>query len=216
MLTPIELKNYFSESLEKDIQAGLDINQPMFSTYPIIYYACKHNDEKAVNLLLDNGALIDFKDESSDSSPLYYAAKNGMLDAVTKMSRLAPAHIDHTNRHRKTPFMIAANQGHLPVMKFLAAQGADIFREDHKKRNSFYFTCLHNHADAARWLLEQGLDINTATPGGVTALDRALSGRSIERTSLLALFLHYQDQLKGENKEKFNLIRLSILFPSAN
>ncbi len=62
-----------------------------------------------------------------------------------------------------TPFMVAAAQGNTEAMQLLAAAGADI-----GVNHGFYGTALHAAArkgqgQALRWLLDAGVDPNTAT-----------------------------------------------------
>ncbi len=61
-------------------------------------------------------------------------------------------------------------------MKYLAAQGCDIYQVNDEGNNALTFAAKTGHLEIVQWLVEKGLDINQVNSGGYTAL--ALSIRS--------------------------------------
>ena len=96
--------------------------------------AAAKGDVELVRQLLDEGAEVDFYQETSwrfsfDKAPLICAARYGRVDVVKLLlERGAKADFQDTSLY--TPLMYAANYGHLGVVNVLLDAGADASLRD--------------------------------------------------------------------------------------
>ena len=60
--------------------------------------------------------------------------------------------------------------GHLDIVQYLHAQGADIEKADNEGRTPLHACCERGHLHIAEYLVSQGADVNRAMRDGMTAL----------------------------------------------
>ncbi|KAF7978074.1 hypothetical protein HWV62_1723 [Athelia sp. TMB] len=148
-----------------------------------LYYACLAGAIHAVEHLVQNGAVINAADESSNN-PLLIASLEGHLGVVNV---LLDNGADSSVRDTKsgTALQAASSKGHLAVVKLLIEMGADV-----NSQGGDYGTALHaasseGYLEVARLLLERGADINLQVGTYGTALQVAAAGDKREVAQLL-------------------------------
>ncbi len=87
------------------------------------------------------------------------------------------------------PLLLAARNGHAPVVKLLLSHGADVSISDSSDYASGY-TPIHEaaengHAEVIRILLEHGADVNSSADFGTTPLDLAAENGHFSAVELL-------------------------------
>lgn len=71
-----------------------------------------------------------------------------------------------------TALHLAAQEGHIEVVKLLVEKGADIDLESTERgRYAFYSACLQGHYDVANYLLPRVKNVNKRILSGVTPLN---------------------------------------------
>lgn len=83
--------------------------------------ACYNDDAKHVEILLDHGGKIDAVDDQQCSA-LYLAAENEDPGIITLLIARTPSEVkqfllNHPNNSEDTPLHVAANMGHVEVVK---------------------------------------------------------------------------------------------------
>jgi ankyrin len=117
------------------------------------------------------------------ASPLFYAIENKHFN-VCKLLIENGANVNLTNKFKKTPLHIASHFGQLEICKILISN-LNINEED-----VFGFTPLHNairqsKKDVAKFLIENGANVNAATHLGNTALHLVVEHGNIEMCKFL-------------------------------
>ena len=119
---------------------------------------------------------------------LYDAAEAGDLDRVMLLLEEGVNKNQVGGSYLDTPLSIAAENGHLLVVRYLVEQDADI-----QKVSNFDWTPLLNasrcgHFEVVRYLLEQGADRDKADRYGYTSLHWAALHGDLEIAKLLMVY----------------------------
>lgn len=164
---------------------GANVNQVEHSSGDTaLLLACDKKHTEAVALLINLGAQLD-QPNKKGSFPLYVAVKNNAIDIV-KLLLKAGAYINQSCTGT-TPFMLAANLGHLEIELLLIEFNADVKLISHHDTFPLYEAVKNNDAGIARQLIEAGADINQSYEG-TTPLMLAAELGYLEIAQLLIAF----------------------------
>lgn len=115
-----------------------------------------------------------------DKFPLHHAVKRNDMEKVKKLIEQDGVSVNTTDDTKNTPMHIAAYEGQIPMIQYLAAQGADLNARDIPKgrtplhvaaAQSFWST---DYQDVLKTLLDLGADIHAVDyDKRQTALHRA-------------------------------------------
>ncbi len=151
-----------------------------------IMCACEKADLSVIEFLIASGAKASHITKEGGNSVSFAAARFGRADIL----QLLLSHKVDVNRPsegggRISPLAIAANQGHLEVVKTLIANGADVNYADAKHGlTALCCACESQKTDVIDFLCKSGANINQKTSGGFTNL-------------LLACSMNYLESLKS-------------------
>ena len=115
------------------LDSGMDPDLPSWQRATLLHDACGRNSRGAplehrlacAERLLDAGATISARDDDYRSTPLAWAARNGLLDMVELLlARGAPVRLDD-DEPWATPLSWATRRDHEEVVDALRAAGAD-------------------------------------------------------------------------------------------
>ena len=90
-------------------------------------------------------------------------------------------------RHRKTPLMIAAQNGAYPVMTYLLRIGVNPNAQDSSMNTPIHYAAAYGWYHCLKLLLEAGADPNTGNIWKVKAVE-VIYIRTFQRIPLLAAF----------------------------
>ena len=130
--------------------------------------------------------VLDFvPDEDWEVQALFHACKGGELHEVEKLLR-KPLHPDMKTQYSRTALQLAAEAGHMGIVRLLLKAGADADVAD----NSWSTTALHlaaenGHLDVVRRLVGAGVNKDAANYAGSTALHLAVENVELVRLLLL-------------------------------
>ena len=173
--------------LERLLDKGVcvEVRTKAFERNGALLIAAKYGREKAVRLLLFNGADVHAKTPSNAMTALHHAARKGH-EKIARLLLESEARIDSQDRWECAPLFHAASKERLALVQLLLDQGADV-----DIKNCYGDTVLVRAASKARLsvmrlLLEEGADVETKNRHGDTVLMLATSnGRACEVQPLL-------------------------------
>lgn len=135
--------------------------------------AARYGNLAAVNILVQHNASVNDADKTGRCS-LFWAAYHGSESAMMKLLLTANAVVDLPDTHGFTPFLKAAERGHLQAVQQLLAAGAN---PHHRSRG--HDTALHrastggHDAIVGHLLLHANADPNALNKAGAAALSFA-------------------------------------------
>src|SRR5262249_8359604 len=95
------------------------------------------------------------------------------------------------DRHNQTTLMLAATEGHAPVVEWLVRRGASLDEAAKYGLSALMLAVVHGHGEIVRVLADAGADVTlrgTGAPGfaGLAALDLAVAKNDQEMIDVLA------------------------------
>ena len=167
------------------------------SLWPFIA-AANAGDLIAVRKFLDMGADMN---EATDRkrTAMWYAAWNGHLEVVRLLLERGAHKYKSSDRCRWSPMHAAVSKGHKNVVQILHATEtgpmANIMQYNHINMRDgccntpLIIACCHGgHVEVARYLLEQGADVNMIGQFGMTPLHSAVECGQLEIAKLLMAY----------------------------
>ena len=104
--------------------------------------------------LIENGAIVDAKNDHHGATPLYVASQNGHLESVKHLIKYKANVNEKCMKGKFTPLHIAAQQDKLEVVKFLVRNGAFIDVQDKDGETPLYIAIKKEYHDIANFLSE--------------------------------------------------------------
>lgn len=143
----------------------------------IIQLAAYLRESALINLLLSYKKELD----------IFEAAATGQIDQVQNAFIHTPSLIGSFSSDGFTPLGLASFFGHVGVVKWLLAKGANV---DVPSKNGFEVRPLHSavaskHLDIAKLLIEAGADVNAPQMSGIRPIHSAAHNADIAMTRLL-------------------------------
>ena len=144
--------------------------------------AAQTGNATLMELLLSDSRISQQADKADEAgqTPFFWAASEGHEAIVGLMISRASAtgqgcknliNIDSPLYDEQTPLSIAAENGHLGVVRQLLQAGASPSSRDIENKTPLWWAASRNRADVVRFLLNQGVDPNVADKhGGRTPL----------------------------------------------
>eukprot|EP00937_MAST-01D_sp_MAST-1D-sp2_P005355 g5355.t1 len=129
---------------------------------PAISRAAALGDADEIVRLLEHGHDVEYRDKDLRTA-LFGAAEFGQVEAMSVLlSRIFEEDLplldgaDATDTFGMTPFMKAAQSGHLESVKQLQEMEVELQNEDETDRDALFLAAYNDHADVARHLLQKG------------------------------------------------------------
>ncbi|MBD3231374.1 hypothetical protein GF322_01795 [Candidatus Dependentiae bacterium] len=129
--------------------------QDKFSLNKFILIKLKSNDESlsaiVVQLILMNGAFLNFKDDDGGMNYLHYVAKYNRIDLAVLFLYLA-IDINSLDNFSCTPLHYAAQNGHYEMVQFLVINGANKDLVDLCNQDAADYAWMRGYKDIAKLL----------------------------------------------------------------
>ncbi|MBV7434080.1 ankyrin repeat domain-containing protein [Cardiobacteriaceae bacterium TAE3-ERU3] len=103
---------------------------------------------------------------------LFQAVASGEQAQVEKLLECG-ADINSRDKGKRTPILVAAQNKHYDLVRWLAEQGADINAQDNKSFNPFIHGCINNDLTLVKLMVELGTDVTCLTRFGGNGLTPA-------------------------------------------
>ena len=162
-MTAVHLAAYFGleEATRALLKKGYDPDSKDTYGYTPLLWTARNGNEVLVKLLLENGAVLESKDNKWGQTPLSWAARYGN-EAVVKVLLEKGANLESKdNKFSGTPLLWAAVKGHEAVAKLLLEKGAKLEPEDNIGETPLSWAARYGHEAVVELLLEKGAKLES-------------------------------------------------------
>ena len=164
------------------LEKGADIDV-LYEGKPLLFCAIEKDDKSLVEVLIENGADIEYEDKN-EYTPLFYATCNDKIDMVSLLLEKG-ANIEYKGKYESTPLFVATCNGNLALVSLLLEKGADIECENEDGLTPLFAAATNGYLDIVSLLLEKGADFEHEGRNGMTPLEYAVRKKDKEIISLL-------------------------------
>lgn len=160
------LESHCKNGLHEAIRANqYDLVVRLLQRYPVnganekgvtpLMLAAAQGNLAIVNLLLQNGAMVDQLDHQSQTAVRYALSRPSLAVALTLLPLLKKP--NQPNRFGVTAGMLAAAKGLVPVLRFLCESGHETTQSvDKDGHNAMHHAAITGQADSISYLVTQG------------------------------------------------------------
>jgi len=201
-----------THKLQDLIESGVDPDKCEHEHLHALSYAVKHKKDKSILTLLDYGSDINLKD-CFDLRPLDYALKNQddtsielllRYGALTTTKPLAQIDIDYG----VSDIFEAALTGNLHALVHFHQLGASL-QEERINKTSLLHLCIEgNNPKMLVYLLNKGLNIDSADKSGTSSL--VLAAMDSSRFKMLKLLIKRNATLDQRNHRHVSALSMAI------
>ena len=183
------------ECAKEALDKGVDVNAKDSYECTALFLAIeKYGRMALVSLLLENGANIEAKNNSTWTS-LMKAAHKGNKEVVSLLLEKG-ADVNAKTDYGRTALMAASNQGKTEIVSMLLEKGADVNMNDHNGTTALMEASAYGHTEIVSMLVEKGADVNAKDKDGSTAIIVAILYRKKHIATLIKKHIH--DKLMEE------------------
>ncbi|KLO78830.1 ankyrin [Fusarium fujikuroi] len=183
----LHLAAYFGSLAETQIlllESDTDLKDGCNRT--ALSYAARNGHSAVVELLLKNGANIDWRDSSLETA-LFRACIGGHA-ATAAILLENNAQVDLDDDEGQTPLSFAAEFGHINIVQLLLANGADPYRRDMEGETALSLAVREGHTAVVQLLLDNNAEIDSKNIYRETPLKIATDRR---HETIVQLLLDY-------------------------
>eukprot|EP00088_Acartia_fossae_P007272 TRINITY_DN13396_c0_g1_i10.p1 TRINITY_DN13396_c0_g1~~TRINITY_DN13396_c0_g1_i10.p1 ORF type:complete len:490 (-),score=87.32 TRINITY_DN13396_c0_g1_i10:184-1653(-) len=223
----LDIKEIIDESdievLAESVTSGcISVNHNLMSCYgwSLATYAASRANPKVLRWLFEHSGKIG---SSNNREPItgFLALSQIQPEHVTSQQIVETAQllldqgddIGKPQSQMKTPLMLAASEGNLPLTKFLIDHKAELDKTDSQLWTALMYGSDGGHGDVVRTLLEAGASPHQISAQGHTAADIAAIQNNYELqevlqkfSSLTQLSWKRDDAKKPKNREMANIL----------
>jgi len=152
-------------------KSGNDINTPTKDGDTPLTKASQNGHIEIVKFLIEQGANIDFQDNTGVSALLWASQK--LYTKIVKLLIENDANLDLQNHLGATALIYAVQDGHLTISKLLIENGANLNLQTFSGETALMLASGLGHIKIAKLLIENGVNIHLKNNKGYTALDIA-------------------------------------------
>lgn len=191
----LHLAAYFGSLAETQIlllESDTDLNDGRNRT--ALLYAARNGHSAVVELLLKNGANIDWRDSSLETA-LFRACIGGHA-ATAAILLENNAQVDLDDGEGQTPLSFAAEFGHAAIVQLLLDNDAEIDEVTNYGKTPLLLAAEEGHINIVQLLLANGADPYRRDMDGETALSRAVREG---HTAVVQLLLDNNAEVDSKN-----------------
>ncbi|XP_067668335.1 ankyrin repeat domain-containing protein 50-like [Haliotis asinina] len=138
----------------------LDINGRVRCGRTAVMLAADNGHRDVLELLVGRGANVALTDENGDNF-LHCACREGHAEVVKYILLQDLVDINSLGHEKKSPVLIAGEQGHTEVVELLVKHGADLSLREKSGSNTLHRACYYGQFDVVKHILSLNrVDIN--------------------------------------------------------
>ena len=169
----------------RQIESRSSIEEEIEGRRSPFHRACFDGNMAIVEAMLKGGASITARDIRGRTL-VYSASLNGQVEVVkTLLQKEGQQQLDTANDYGWTPINVAADGGHLEVVRLLVEKGADMTIAHSAGWTPIHSAAAGGYDDVVKLLVHNGADITAADSDGWTLLHKAAGTGNIELARLL-------------------------------
>ncbi len=153
-----ELTDLCNISGLKDEKLMENLWEKFISSNDSLHFACRENNLKVVNFLLNRGKDVNAKNDDCKTA-LHLVVKEGYLD-MTKYLISKGATVNIYDSKNDTPLMFATAGGYTEIVKTLLEAGADVNIIGSLNMRAIHYACWQKNEHLIQTLVSAGADIN--------------------------------------------------------
>ncbi|XP_045140209.1 ankyrin repeat domain-containing protein 17 isoform X3 [Echinops telfairi] len=161
-----------------------DVNAQSSTGNTALTYACAGGYVDVVKVLLESGASIEDHNENGHT-PLMEAGSAGHVEVARLLLENGAGINTHSNEFKESALTLACYKGHLEMVRFLLAAGADQEHKTDEMHTALMEACMDGHVEVARLLLDSGAQVNMPADSFESPLTLAACGGHVELAALL-------------------------------
>lgn len=142
-----------------------------------LFLACKLGDLPKVKALIDNGALVDYKDQDGQTALVYAVGHNKAQ--IANLLLMRGAYVDAKNKYGQTSLCEALSHGFHETFLVLLEHNADVNARYGSGISALHLAAYKGDEDAVEELLSKNADANATDGDGNTPLFDAIRTRKI-------------------------------------
>ena len=152
------------------LDAGADVNavQSVGRGEAALHRAARSGHAAVITTLLERGAAPNVA-SADGARPLHLAAHRGHSEAAAALLAVETTAYDASDLCGRSPLLMAAEGGHVPLLVQLLDRGANANHADDNGWTALLLACKGGHAGAVELLASRGADMSAMTKGGRTA-----------------------------------------------
>lgn len=143
------------EIFEFLVQIGASTKERNLKSETLLMKAVCGNSERVARYLMIKGSNITEVDKMGNTV-LIHAINGKLLDMLQLLSEQPKWNeiVNHPNKKKDTPLMIAVRGGGIKVVQMLERKGALVNVSNKKQENPFMLACWHGYLDIAKFLVD--------------------------------------------------------------
>jgi cytohesin len=161
-----------AEVVELIIAAGADINSKCYSEqadgWTPLYFACLHENTKAVELLIAKGAKINPISDLGNT-PMHVVTNTEIVEILIDNR----ANFHFKNKEGFSPLHNAVKGGHSDLAKLLIAKRADVTVTNNQGTSLLHEAAITKQKEMIELLIAEGVNVNAKDKAGMTAAQQA-------------------------------------------
>jgi ankyrin repeat protein len=180
----MESKLLNKDNIVRLLKMGADTNQINSEGNSLLIIASMNGSNDMVELLLQNGASIDYRSTNFGMSALYIASQQNHISVVTLLLD-HKADINAPSKGGFNSLYIASQHGHHHIVNLLLERNADINTQSDNGSTPLIIASQKGHYKIVDLLLSKGSSVNHKDTHGSTALHIAIQQGHLKIVELL-------------------------------
>lgn len=147
--------------------------------------------------------------ENEKNAAVFEAAAEGNMEKLTELINAKKSLAGNSNDEGLTPLHIACDNGHIDIVRFLLANGANIEAKPKDGRTPLMHAISNDHFEIAEFLISKGANVNAASATNYTVLMQASAKGNLDIINEILLKI---DNINAKNNDGRTALMNAVKF----